>query len=128
MECEVGKRLVDEIDNAVQSQLDGNDVNTDVAVNAGDTYNSHVRICTACQVNPPQGKYWKPSPKRIDGYAVIFEQVSDDNWGAFVPDLPGLAVGGRSKEEVEKLIKEGIVFHIEGLKEAGLPVPPPQHA
>jgi predicted RNase H-like HicB family nuclease len=43
-------------------------------------------------------------------------------------DLPGLGVGGSTKEEVEKLIQEGIVFHIEGLNEAGLPVPPPQQS
>jgi predicted RNase H-like HicB family nuclease len=61
------------------------------------------------------------------GYTVVYEQESEDNWGAYVPDLPGLGVGGSTKEEVEKLIQEGIVFHIEGLKEAGLPVPPPQH-
>jgi predicted RNase H-like HicB family nuclease len=60
-------------------------------------------------------------------YTVIYEHVSDNNWGATVPDLPGLAVGGRTKEEVEQLIQEGIVFHIEGLKEDGLPVPPPRH-
>ena len=61
-------------------------------------------------------------------YTVIYEHVSDNNWGATVPDLPGLAVGGRTKKEVERLIQEGIVFHIEGLKEDGLPVPPPQHS
>lgn len=59
------------------------------------------------------------------GYKVVYEHVSDNNWSASVPDLPGLAVGGSTNEEVEKLIQEGIVFHIEGLKEDGLPVPAP---
>lgn len=117
---------MDEIDKALDSEIEDADGNRD-AVNAGDKYNYHVKRCTTCRVNPPQGKYWKPSPKPIEGYAVIFEYVSEGNWGAYVPDLPGLGVGGGTKEEVEKLIQEGIVFHIEGLKEAGLPVPPPQH-
>jgi predicted RNase H-like HicB family nuclease len=59
------------------------------------------------------------------GYTVIYERESEGNWGAYVPDLPGLGVGGRTKEEVEKLIQEGIAIHIRGLKEAGLPVPAP---
>ena len=58
-------------------------------------------------------------------YTVIYEQAEDGGWGAYVPDLPGLGVGGETKEAVEKLIQEGIVFHIRGLKEAGLPVPAP---
>jgi predicted RNase H-like HicB family nuclease len=59
------------------------------------------------------------------GYTVICEYVSDNNWSPSVPDLPGLAVGGSTKEEVERKIQEGIVFHIKGLKEDGLPVPAP---
>jgi predicted RNase H-like HicB family nuclease len=59
------------------------------------------------------------------GYPVIYERESEGNWGAYVPDLPGLGVGGSIKEEVEKLIQESTVFHIRGLKEAGLPIPAP---
>ena len=59
------------------------------------------------------------------GYNVVYERESEGNWGAYVPDLPGLGVGGSTKEEVEQKIQEGIIFHIEGLKEAGLPVPTP---
>lgn len=58
-------------------------------------------------------------------YKIVYEQMSEDNWGASVPDLPGLLVGGRTREEVERLTKEGIVLHIAGLKEDGLPVPEP---
>ena len=41
------------------------------------------------------------------GYTVIYEHVSEENCGASVPDLPGLAVGGSTKEEVEQKIQEG---------------------
>jgi predicted RNase H-like HicB family nuclease len=58
-------------------------------------------------------------------YEIVYEQESENNWGAYAPDLPGLGVGGRTKEEVEKSIKEGIVLHIERLKHRGQPVPEP---
>jgi predicted RNase H-like HicB family nuclease len=57
-------------------------------------------------------------------YAVVFEKTST-GWSAYVPDLPGLGVVAESIEETEKLIREGIEFHIEGLREDGLPIPEP---
>jgi predicted RNase H-like HicB family nuclease len=42
-----------------------------------------------------------------------------------VPDLPGCAAVGETKEEVLRLIQEAIEFHIEGLREDGQPVPEP---
>ena len=57
-------------------------------------------------------------------YAVVFEKTST-GWSAYVPDLPGLGVAGHSYEDTEKLIREGIAFHIEGLLADGEPVPEP---
>ncbi|MGI8857737.1 MAG: type II toxin-antitoxin system HicB family antitoxin [Thermomicrobiales bacterium] len=57
-------------------------------------------------------------------YVVIFE-TDGDGFSAYVPDLPGCIAAGETREEVEELIREGIVFHIAGLKRAGLTVPPP---
>jgi predicted RNase H-like HicB family nuclease len=57
-------------------------------------------------------------------YAVVFEKTST-GWSAYAPDLPGLGVAATTIEEAEQLIKEGIEFHIEGLREDGLPVPEP---
>jgi predicted RNase H-like HicB family nuclease len=42
-----------------------------------------------------------------------------------VPDLPGCIAAGSTREEVLELIREAIEFHIDGLREAGAPVPPP---
>jgi predicted RNase H-like HicB family nuclease len=42
-----------------------------------------------------------------------------------VPDLPGCIAVGETLEEVQQLIREAIVFHLEGLKENGLPIPEP---
>ena len=47
------------------------------------------------------------------------------NYSAYVPDLPGCIATGRTLEEVKRVMREAITFHIEGLQEDGLPVPPP---
>jgi predicted RNase H-like HicB family nuclease len=57
-------------------------------------------------------------------YMVVVER-GEKSWGAHVPDLPGCIAVGETREEVLQLIREAIDFHIEGLKEDGLPVPPP---
>ena len=57
-------------------------------------------------------------------YLVIVEK-GPVSFGAYVPDFPGCVAAGESKEEVLALIHEAIEFHIESLKEDGLPVPPP---
>jgi predicted RNase H-like HicB family nuclease len=57
-------------------------------------------------------------------YTVIYEQ-GPTSWGAYVPDLPGVISVGDSREEVEMLIQEAISFHLEGMREIGLPKPHP---
>ncbi len=57
-------------------------------------------------------------------YAVVVEE-GENSFGAYVPDLPGCAVVGETREEVLQLIQEAIEFHIEGLREDGQPVPEP---
>jgi predicted RNase H-like HicB family nuclease len=57
-------------------------------------------------------------------YLVIIEE-GPTSFGAYVPDLPGCVAVGTSRPEVTRLIHEAIAFHVEGLKEGGLPLPPP---
>ncbi len=57
-------------------------------------------------------------------YMVVIEK-GPTSWGAHVPDLPGCAAVGESREEVLELIREAIEFHIEGLRIDGLPIPEP---
>ncbi|HEY0379052.1 MAG TPA: type II toxin-antitoxin system HicB family antitoxin [Pyrinomonadaceae bacterium] len=57
-------------------------------------------------------------------YAVIIEE-GENSFGAYVPDLPGCAAVGETREEALKLIEEAIEFHIEGLREDGQPIPEP---
>ena len=57
-------------------------------------------------------------------YAIVIEK-SNTGYGAFVPDLPGCVAVGQSVQETETLIKEAIEFHLEGMKEDGVEIPPP---
>ena len=57
-------------------------------------------------------------------YAVIFEKTPT-GWSAYAPDLPGLGVAGSTFEETERLMREGVEFHIQGLRADGEPVPVP---
>ncbi len=57
-------------------------------------------------------------------YAIVVEKT-ENNYSAYVPDLPGCVATGATVEETEHEIREAIAFHIEGLIEDGLPVPPP---
>ena len=57
-------------------------------------------------------------------YAIVIERA-DNNWGAYVPDLPGCVATGDTLEETTQEIEEAIEFHIEGMREDGLPLPEP---
>jgi predicted RNase H-like HicB family nuclease len=57
-------------------------------------------------------------------YLVIFEKAGS-NYSAYSPDLPGCIATGKTRQEVENNIKEAIIFHLDGLKEDGLPAPEP---
>lgn len=55
-------------------------------------------------------------------YAVVIEKAGA-NYSAYVPDLPGCIATADTVEQAEIEIRDAIRFHIEGLKEDGLPVP-----
>jgi predicted RNase H-like HicB family nuclease len=55
-------------------------------------------------------------------YAIVIEKA-EGNYSAYVPDLPGCVATGATVPEVEQEMREAIRFHIDGLKEDGLPVP-----
>jgi predicted RNase H-like HicB family nuclease len=57
-------------------------------------------------------------------YLVVIEHEGE-SWGAYCPDLPGVGVAGESREEVERLIREAIAFHLDGLRQAGEKIPEP---
>jgi predicted RNase H-like HicB family nuclease len=57
-------------------------------------------------------------------YAIVIEKA-ENNYSAYVPDLPGCVATGNTLEQVEIEIRQAIEFHIEGLREDGLSIPAP---
>lgn len=57
-------------------------------------------------------------------YAVVIEKA-EGNYSAYVPDLPGCVATGATMQGIESEIREAIAFHIEGMREDGLPIPEP---
>lgn len=56
-------------------------------------------------------------------YLVVIEK-GESSYGAYVPDLAGVAVVGRTLTEVKRLAREAIRLHVDGLRADGLAVPP----
>ena len=55
-------------------------------------------------------------------FLIIIEK-SKDGYSAYSPDLPGCVAVGGTREETENKMYEAITFHLEGMKEDGLPIP-----
>ncbi len=57
-------------------------------------------------------------------YAIVIERC-EHNWSAWVPDLPGCVATGDTLEQVEGAIRSAIGFHLDGMREDGVPIPAP---
>lgn len=57
-------------------------------------------------------------------WAIVIEK-GENNFSAYVPDLPGCVAVGDTVDETEREIQRAIEFHLEGLRADGLPVPEP---
>jgi len=57
-------------------------------------------------------------------YAIVIEKA-EGNYSAYVPDLPGCVATGETLAEVQQYIREAIELHVAGMREDGIPVPPP---
>lgn len=57
-------------------------------------------------------------------YAIVIEK-GPLSFGVYVPDLPGCVAAAETRDEVLQLIREAIEFHLEEMREEGLPVPEP---
>lgn len=58
-------------------------------------------------------------------YVIIIERDDAGGYSAWAPDLPGVGAAAESYDEVLKLMREAVVFHLEGLREDGEPIPAP---
>ena len=52
---------------------------------------------------------------------AVFEE-GENNYSAYIPDLPGCVAAGDTFAETERLIREAAALHIELLMEEGIPV------
>ena len=57
-------------------------------------------------------------------YTVIIEK-GPTSYGAYIPDLPGCAAAGGTREEVVSLIKAAVADHVELMAEHGETIPKP---
>ena len=57
-------------------------------------------------------------------YAIIIDKT-ENNYGAWVPDLPGYIASGKSVEVVQRRIREAIALHLAGMREDGDKIPSP---
>ena len=56
---------------------------------------------------------------------VVIEK-SDDSYSAYLPDLRGCIAAGDTLGETEDLIRQGVIYDLEMLRESGDPIPEPQ--
>jgi len=57
-------------------------------------------------------------------YAVII-QKGKRNFSAYVPDLPGCVVTGKTRKALGRQLCEAIEFHLDGMREDGIAIPKP---
>ena len=57
-------------------------------------------------------------------YAVVIEKA-EHNYSAYVPDLPGCVATGDTLPDVQQSIRDAVELHLAGMREDGIPVPPP---
>ncbi len=57
-------------------------------------------------------------------YTVIYES-GKRNWSAYVPDLPGCIATAKTRKQLERVIREAVAYHIEGLSARGETIPKP---
>ena len=57
-------------------------------------------------------------------YAVVIEKA-ENNWAAYVPDLPGCITTGKTIADTKRNIREAMELHLEAMREIGEPIPEP---
>ena len=57
-------------------------------------------------------------------YAMTIE-TGQQNYSAYLPDLPGCVATGKTIQEVRERMREAVELHIAGMQEDGLPIPEP---
>ena len=58
-------------------------------------------------------------------YLIVVEEAQT-GYSAYAPDLPGCVSAGRSREDVERNMREAVDLHFDGMREKGQSVPEPR--
>ena len=58
-------------------------------------------------------------------FLIVIEKI-ENNYSAYVPDLPGCIATGNTREEAEENIHQAVLLHLEGLREDHIPIPESQ--
>jgi predicted RNase H-like HicB family nuclease len=61
----------------------------------------------------------------VSGYAIVVERAEDGGFGAWSPELPGCVALGDTRDECVAEMRVAVAFHLDGLREAGEPIPAP---
>jgi predicted RNase H-like HicB family nuclease len=73
--------------------------------------------CASEVIQPIGGRIMKE-------YMVLYE-CGERKWSTYVPDLPGCIATGKTRKQVEQMIREAIEFHIKGMGARGEKIPEP---
>ena len=57
-------------------------------------------------------------------YAIVIEKA-ENNYSAYVPDLPGCVATGETVAAVEREMQEAIAVHLDGMRDDGITPPEP---
>ncbi len=60
-------------------------------------------------------------------YDVVYERTPN-NYSAYAPDVPGCIAAADTRAEVEELMREAVIYHLEMLRDYGDPIPEPQRS
>jgi predicted RNase H-like HicB family nuclease len=58
-------------------------------------------------------------------YLIVIEQT-ESGYSSYSPDLPGCVSTGKTRDKVQRNMREAIKFHIDGLRDEGYAVSEPQ--
>ena len=57
-------------------------------------------------------------------YLVVIEKTST-GYSAYSPDLPGCIATADTKDDVQREMQDAVAFHLDGLRQEGMPIPEP---
>ncbi len=58
-------------------------------------------------------------------YLIIIEKANN-NYSAYLPDVPGCIATGKTIDKTKKNITEALAIHLQGLSEEGISSPEPK--